>query len=193
MSNVPESNPHSMPHSVPADTKDWTWVLERICPACAFDAETFPPQSVASAVRSQAVAWSELLVHPLVHERPAPHVWSALEYGCHVRDVFVLYERRLQLMLTQQHPTFANWDQDETAVSERYDLQDPLVVIRELSAAAAGLADAFESVRDDQWNRTGVRSDGAVFSISSFAQYMIHDPLHHLYDVQKGYRQLTGE
>jgi len=29
----------------------------------------------------------------------------------------------------------------------------------------------------------GRRSDGAVFTVASFARYMVHDPVHHLYDV----------
>ena len=35
---------------------------------------------------------------------------------------------RLDLMLTQTDPHFENWDQDATAVAERYDLADPAVV-----------------------------------------------------------------
>ncbi len=39
---------------------------------------------------------------------------------------------------------------------------------------------------DDQWARTGVRSDGAEFTVDSFARYFIHDPIHHLDDVRRG-------
>jgi hypothetical protein len=34
-----------------------------------------------------------------------------------------------------------------------------------------------------QWQRTGRRSDGAHFTVETFARYFIHDPVHHLYDV----------
>ena len=34
-----------------------------------------------------------------------------------------------------------------------------------------------------QWQRTGRRSDGASFTVETFARYFIHDPVHHLYDV----------
>jgi hypothetical protein len=34
-----------------------------------------------------------------------------------------------------------------------------------------------------QWERTGRRSDGARFTVETFARYFIHDPVHHLYDV----------
>jgi hypothetical protein len=38
-------------------------------------------------------------------------------------------------------------------------------------------------VAEEQWLRTGTRSDGARFTVESFARYLIHDPVHHLHDV----------
>ena len=35
----------------------------------------------------------------------------------------------------------------------------------------------------DEWHRTGARSDGARFTVATFARYFVHDPIHHLYDV----------
>jgi hypothetical protein len=46
-------------------------------------------------------------------------------------------------------------------------------------------------VQGEQWNRTGTRSDGARFTVSSFAQYFIHDPVHHVHDVRHGYTLLA--
>jgi hypothetical protein len=115
--------------------------------------------------------------------RPSPGKWSTLEYGCHVRDVFRLYDYRLSLMLTQDDPPFPNWDQDETAVAERYGEQDPATVATELTKAAEAIAQSFSAVRGEEWSRGGRRSDGAQFTIETFARYFIHDPVHHLYDV----------
>lgn len=106
--------------------------------------------------------------------------WSALEYACHVRDVFRIYTERLALMLDSDHPTFPNWDQDATAVEEHYNEQDSLTVASELAEAGSTLADAFNI---DQWERRGHRSDGADFSVDTFNRYMVHDPIHHLHDV----------
>ena len=116
-----------------------------------------------------------------VRVRPDDATWSALEYAAHVRDVFRIYDYRLGLMQEQDDPLFPNWDQDETAVAERYNEQDPAVVSDELVAAAASLADAFDGVTD--WSRPGRRSDGVAFTIETFAKYFIHDPVHHLHDV----------
>ena len=178
--------------AIEPDTKDWTWVLERPCPECGFVAGGVPVEAVAGMVRDNAEQWTEILGWDVsLDRRPAEDRWSALEYGCHVRDVFRLYAQRLQLMLTETDPLFANWDQDATAVAERYNEQDPERVAVELAEAGAALAAAFDGVTGPDWQRTGRRSDGAAFTVASFARYMIHDPVHHVHDVLAGMGRLS--
>jgi DinB superfamily len=166
------------------DAKDWTWVLQRPCPECGLDVQALPRAAVAEMTRANAAQWRTLLTGPGdQRQRPAPGTWSALEYGCHVRDVLRLYDARLTLMLTADGPRYPNWDQDATAIEDRYAEQDPVQVAAELAAAADIIAAKFQQVSGDQWLRTGFRSDGAQFTVESFARYFIHDPVHHLYDV----------
>jgi DinB superfamily len=169
--------------AIEPDTKNWTWVLERPCPDCSFDAASIDVRTTGALIRGNAAAWDRVLQGTDVRRRPAPSVWSALEYGCHVRDVFVLFDRRLELMLAEDDPRFENWDQDATAVESDYGAQDPHEVRRDLVAAADRLATRFDGVRGPQWERPGRRSDGAVFTVESFARYLLHDPIHHLWDV----------
>lgn len=165
------------------DDKDWTWVLERPCLECGFDARRVDPTAVGDLVRDNASAWQGVLARPDVAERSRPDRWSPLEYACHVRDVLRLYLERLDLMLTQDGPHYPNWDQDATAVEQRYGEQRPAAVAVELTRAAAALADRFDEVEGEQWSRTGFRSDGAAFTVDTFARYFVHDPIHHLWDV----------
>jgi hypothetical protein len=90
------------------DTKDWTWVLERRCPECGFDASTMVCTDVGALVRANAQAWRLVLGRADVRSRPADDRWSPLEYACHVRDVFRLYDERLRLMLEADGPTYPN-------------------------------------------------------------------------------------
>jgi DinB superfamily len=177
------------------DSKDWTWVLERRCPECGFEAAAVALSEVGDLVRANAAAWQEVLARPAreVALRPSDDRWSALEYACHVRDVLVLYDERLQLMLTEDDPDFANWDQDVTAVENRYDEQDPARVAADLAAAAAVIAERFDGVSEGARGRTGNRSDGARFTIETFARYFVHDPVHHLDDVEKGFAAIGAE
>jgi len=165
------------------DTKNWTWVLEKPCPECGFDASTFEATDVPALLRANAAAWPAVLEGADVRVRPDDATWSPLEYAAHVRDVFRIYDYRLGLMQEQDDPLFPNWDQEATAVEEKYNEQAPTVVADELVAAGESLAAAFDAVAD--WSRPGRRSDGVSFTIETFAKYFIHDPVHHLYDVTK--------
>ncbi len=165
------------------DDKNWTWVLERRCDECGFDAQGFRREQVGAMVRANAATWTELLAGPDVGRRTRDDRWSTLEYACHVRDVFRVYDGRLDRMLTDDGPRYDNWDQDATAIADRYGEQAPSTVAVEMRAIAGVLADRFDGVGDDQWSRTGYRSDGAAFTVESCARYFIHDPIHHLWDV----------
>jgi DinB superfamily len=134
-------------------------------------------------IRSNAAAWHQVLSRSDVRDRPSDDRWSPLEYGCHVRDVFQLYDERLRLMLETDNPQYPNWDQDRTAVEDRYSEQDPVTVEADLKDAAEHLAARFDRVADRDWYRTGTRSDGARFTVDTFSRYLIHDPIHHLWDV----------
>ena len=167
---------------VPED-KDWTWVLQQACPDCGFDAPAFDPARTGAVVRWMGARWSDVLARPDVAVRPDPATWSALEYACHVRDVFRIFDGRLDRMLTEVDPLFQNWDQNATAIEERYNEQDPGTVAAELVAAADAIAARFDTVQGDAWERVGRRSDDKNFTVDTFARYFLHDPLHHLHDV----------
>jgi hypothetical protein len=169
--------------TITPDTKDWTWVLEAPCPECGFDARAVAAADVATRVRATVPLWLDVLARSDAAIRPRPDAWSPTEYACHVRDVHRLYTQRLALMLEQDDPHFANWDQDVAAVEERYDLQDPAAVADGLAEASEAMAAAYDGIRGDQWARTGVRGDGAHFTVDSFARYFLHDVEHHLWDV----------
>lgn len=175
------------------ESKDWTWVLERPCPECGLDTRDIEPSSVGSRVRTNAAAWVELLSSTSeLRRRPIAQMWSPLEYACHVRDVFRLFDQRLLLMLDEDNPLYPNWDQDKTAVEDRYLEQDPIVVGGQLQEAASQLAGHFDQVAGAQWQRPGRRSDGAEFTVATFSRYFMHDPIHHLYDVTRNHGDEQG-
>lgn len=170
--------------TIQPDDKDWTWVIEQRCPECGFDAAAVDARAVAGMLRDATERWVEVLTtRSDVRTRPRESVWSPLEYGCHVRDVYRVYDGRLRRMIDEDGPHYENWDQDKTALESDYAAQDPSAVAAELAADGAALADQFDTVHGEQWQRTGFRSDGAAFTIDTFSRYFIHDIVHHLVDV----------
>jgi hypothetical protein len=169
--------------AIPPDDKDWTWTLRERCPDCGFTAADVEPDRVAELVSAFTRPWPAVLARPDAAARPRPSTWSPLEYACHVRDVCRLFEQRLGLMLDSEAPVFDNWDQDETAVADRYGEQDPGTVADELTRAGASFAAAYARVPADGWGRTGIRSNGSEFTVLTLGQYGLHDLRHHLWDV----------
>ena len=165
------------------DTKDWTWVLERACPECGFDARAVRATEVKNRIYANASAWQPVLRRPEAAVRSAPQVWSPLEYACHVRDVHRVFGERVRSLLAEDDPLFASWDQDEAAVAGDYAHQDPATVAVELASAAAEVTELYGSVEGEQWDRPGRRSNGSGFTTLSLARYHLHDVEHHLHDV----------
>jgi hypothetical protein len=182
----PEDRAGSTDPAITPDDKDWTWTLRERCPDCGFTAAEVPAPEIAALVREFTDPWPGVLAAPAAAQRPDPSTWSPLEYACHVRDVCRLFEQRLGLMLTHDAPTFDNWDQDETAVADRYGEQHPATVAGEVTASGASFAQAYAQVPDDGWTRTGIRSNGSVFTVLTLGQYGLHDLRHHLWDVGVG-------
>ena len=174
--------------SITPDTKDWTWVLDRPCPDCGFDPSAQALVDLPRLLHDTAMAWSEVLERADVAHRPSADVWSPLEYACHVRDVHEIFGIRARLMLDEDVPTFANWDQDATAIERAYADQDATAVAVELIEAAGTVAGVYAGVTDEASGRRGVRSNGDEFTVETLGSYHLHDVVHHLHDVGSGGR-----
>ena len=174
---------HGAPPAPPADDKDWTWVLERPCPECGVDTATITGANLPDRIRAAVEALRARLDRPDATTRPHPDVWSPVEYACHARDVCIVFGARLATMRGMDDPQFANWDQDATALAERYWEQDPARVSDELAEEGERIAAAFADVRDDEWSRPGRRSNGSVFTVDTLGRYFLHDLEHHVHDV----------
>ena len=123
---------------IPPDQKDWTWVLERGCDECGFDSRACPREQVGDRLRANVEDWVRVLEGDPVElaRRARADRWSPVEYACHVRDVFRLFDRRLKSLLTLDAPRFANWDRDRAALEEGYHGADPAEVSRQLPTPA---------------------------------------------------------
>jgi hypothetical protein len=157
-----------------------------LCAQCGFTYATV----AADALPGRLVAFppryaTALRAAPDPRRRPAPEVWSPLEYTCHVRDVFDVQRERLATALRVDAPEFPPMGRDERAVTERYNEQDPDVVLAELAAAAEALAAAFAALDAAQWDRVGVYPwpEPRERSMLWLGRHTVHEGEHHLLDI----------
>lgn len=170
---------------VEPETKDWTWVLTRRCPQCGENVGTLAVPEMVSKLRSLAPQWKRTANAPGAALRPNPNTWSPLEYAAHVRDALAVFAERVELMLTRDSPTFPDWDQNAAALAGNYQAAEPNLVAVEVENAIEASALLLERLEPATYERRGLRSDGASFTVQTLAQYFVHDVAHHLDDAQR--------
>jgi hypothetical protein len=120
-----------------------------------------------------------------------PSEWSALEYGCHIRDVLLAQRERLFLTLVENRPSFAPIYRDQRAALARYSEEQPEQVAIEIGVAAGLIARAFAGCDSAAWDRTCIYNfpEPAEHSVEWLAQHTLHEGEHHLADID---RSLAG-
>lgn len=121
-----------------------------------------------------------------VRARPAPDVWSALEYVCHLRDVHMQAVIRLHRIRTEDEPVFEPMLNDLRVRRFRYNALDPDAVLTELAHATTGLLEEIGRVRD--WQRAGTRLPGERRTASWLVRHVAHEGVHHVRDIEASAR-----
>ena len=174
------------------------WQSDR-CPECGFEPEKYGPAELPVAVGGLARRYRVPLERMLPDESaeilravPLAGTWSALSYACHVRDVLVLFDGRIQRMLVEDDPDLGTWDHEAAVEADHYEAQDPVEVANALEANAAGLAVNLSGIGDDAWERTGRRGTGEEFTVLGSGRYVLHEGHHHLLDLGRVLRAARG-
>jgi hypothetical protein len=126
----------------------------------------------------------------IVRRRPAPEVWSALEYAAHTRDVLAFYRERVERALAEDRPTFHAVGFGSREEEQAYNDEDPATTAETVAAEATALADLLEGLDDAQWARVGLSSDGdgTERTVRVLAERAVHDGHHHLLDIGRSLR-----
>jgi isopenicillin N synthase-like dioxygenase len=164
------------------------------CNECGFVYATVEPGSVVGRLKSFETRFAAALDNPseLLHTRPRPDVWSAVEYACHVRDTFLSQRERLYLTLAVDVPAFSPMYRDLRVEFAHYNAEPAPRVIEELAFAARLIGDAFAGLEDHQWSRTCIYNypTSAERSVAWLGQHTVHEAEHHLMDVTRGLQEL---
>ncbi len=162
---------------------------DHVCASCGLTyhdvtVEEIPDRLRAEAARIRDVA-ERLTPHALTH-RPDERTWSALEYLCHVRDVFVASTIRLYRARKETQPQIEPVFNDLRVVRFRYNEADLRGVLHEMDAALLGLIDEMARVAD--WDRTFSRQPGEERTVRWLVRQALHEAMHHAADMLAGAR-----
>jgi hypothetical protein len=164
------------------------------CDACRFDGTTYDERSLLAALRSLGPRWRALLATAGDHlrERPAPDVWSAIEYAAHSRDVTALHVYGVEQALTKTEPVFPEIAETlAESAAAMYADADPDVVATELARHTTRLAEIADNAGHDAWS-CGITVGERRSDVRRLLEHALHDSLHHVDDVERGLTSLCS-
>ena len=170
------------------------------CEECGFSYESLSPADVPDTLRGFGKRYRIPLTRGLKGEdldallraHPLDDTWSALEYVCHVRDVFRVQAERIGHALVQDSFHAEPMRRDDLVHELAYDEQDPIEVADDLAANADALASVFEALSEAEWERTFVYHVEGERTLVWVAQHTVHEGEHHLLDVGRVLRVARG-
>jgi hypothetical protein len=169
------------------------------CAECGFDPADVRPGDLPMAVRSFARRYRAPLTRGLpgedldqvVRRSPDPGVWSALEYGRHVVDIFVVFDDRVRCALEGREPDEAEIDWEGRVASASPTL-DRIEVAEQLADAADTLATTLDEVNGDEWQLEGMTGRGRTVTVADLGTIVVHEGSHHLLDLGRVLRAARG-
>ena len=169
------------------------------CAECGFDPDDLRPADLPMAVRAFARRYRAPLTRSLpgedlddiVRRSPGPGVWSALEYGWHVVDIFRVFDDRIRDTLAGREPDepVIDWEGRVAAASPSAQRE---AVAADLADAADSLATTLAELNDDEWELPGTTGRGKQVTVAELATIAVHEGSHHLLDVGRVLRSARG-
>jgi DinB superfamily len=160
------------------------------CEECGYGYDSLTRQEIVDALPDLAEQIGVILTvvpAPKLRAHVRPASWSALEYGCHVRDVLRIQRERVLLAQVEDVPRFVSMRRDERAIEEKYNEQNPVAVATAIRAGARDLAETLAGFGDSDWMRVGIYPwpESHVRTVEWIGRRTVHELAHHLFDCHR--------
>lgn len=165
------------------------------CEECGFDFDEVPVADLPQRLRFTADALAERLTGApaaILDWLPAPNVWSARQYGAHVRDVLLNLRDRALLALLEERPRFAPIHREERVRAARYTDEPAALIASAITVGAELLAFLYEHLEDSELERQGVYA-GVDRDVLWIGRQALHEATHHLLDVDRCLRASVAD
>jgi hypothetical protein len=160
------------------------------CEECGYGYGSLTRQQIVDALPDLAAQICVILTvvaAPKLRAHLRPASWSALEYGCHVRDVLRIQRERVLLAQVEDMPRFSSMRRDERAIEEKYNEQNPFAVAAMVETGARDLAETLVGLNDSGWLRIGIYPwpESHVRTVEWIGRRTAHELAHHLFDCHR--------
>ncbi len=188
--SLPTSRPNSRePHAPPGSWRQTGAVAGpseiEACDECAFVSSDYTRQDLLGTLRAVSPMWRTMVEGvdgEVLGRRPAPEVWSALEYAAHTRDITGVLAIMAGFAIEFDHPDLDGEPTPPDGMAAPEVPPSIEVAIDEVESAAARFHDGVARLDAADWDRA-VSLDGHERDVTWILGHAVHDATHHLKDV----------
>jgi hypothetical protein len=159
-----------------------------ICAECGFDSRDWRVHDAGTLFGALGYWWrlaTTGLPKDALNRRPAPGIWSVLEYGLHVSLVTAVIRDAIEVVLANDGCALPEPPEPTNARDDDWIELDPAEV-GALLAREGRRMEALTERRSAQWANRGRLPDGSVIQARAALTHAAHDASHHLMDVGLG-------
>ena len=111
--------------------------------------------------------------------RPVSGKWSVHEHTYHLAEVQPVFFERLEIMLAENHPTFAPYSPDDNRDKNHLFDADLDIALENYSIERTKLVEKLKSLSTEDWQRTAEYKNFPDYSVfRMFRHLSLHDYLH---------------
>lgn len=157
-----------------------------VCPECGIDYGTLTVETLPGRAAALPPRWRNALAgvdDDVLRRRPAPAVWSPIEYAGHVRDVTAELTATLACMVAgDELPPSA--DPDQQVLERGFATADPAALLDGIDAETAQLVTFLQGLTPET-AALEVEFPWGTRDVLTIASNAVHEQTHHLFDVER--------
>ncbi len=112
-------------------------------------------------------------------DRPSEDGWSIVEVVAHLADADETVIERVGLMVGQERPRLASYDEAARAEERGYRQMPITGALARFATMRGSLIARLERLEPDAWARTGIHDDAGEISVEALVAHMAaHDSIH---------------
>ncbi len=162
------------------------------CTDCAFDSRRWRLRDAVNVFENLGWWWAHATAgfgDDALNRRPAPAVWSVLEYGLHTALATAVIRISVEEILTENGRVLLDDFDIGDATEDNWVAIDRASTLGDLAREGAAMA-AVARRREAPWGNIGW-FDGSAVQAGAYLIHDVHDASHHFFDTARGLAALT--
>jgi MOSC domain-containing protein YiiM len=162
------------------------------CAKCGFDSRQWRLRDAADIFEDLGWWWAHATTgfgDDALNRRPAPAVWSVLEYGLHTALAMAVIRTSVEEILADNGRVLLDDFDIGHATDDNWAPVDRASTLGDLAREGAAMAAVAER-REAPWSNVGW-FDGAAVQAEAYLVHDVHDASHHFFDTARGLAPLA--